>query len=183
MEINFGRRAGGRCRLLQLQDLAPTTRVSTELQESLGSTLYTKPQQEDSYKNKKPKATFSKDKSSIRLQQFHQTTRLPTDYTTFNRLQLIHWFIDSLIHWIMYHTRTIHESCLMYHTWITPDVPYLYIYIYIFIYSYCCHAGCLPCGRRVNKSKEKRSLITRCSHHLWVQAVCGLRAQSVLDCY
>ena len=39
----LGRRAGVRCRLLQLHDLSPTTRVSTELQESLGSTLYTSP--------------------------------------------------------------------------------------------------------------------------------------------
>ena len=31
-----------------------------------------------------PKATFSKDKSSIRLQEFQQTTIVSTDYDSFN---------------------------------------------------------------------------------------------------
>ena len=89
-----GRRARGPRRLQQLQDFQQTTRVP-------GLSLYTKPQQEDSLNKKWPKATFSKDKNSNRLQQFQHMTTVSTDDNSFNRwqeFQLIHlWFVDMFL--------------------------------------------------------------------------------------
>ena len=76
-----GRAAGERAGVVDVYNYKTWPR----LHESLGSTLFTKPQQEDVLKRKWPKATFSKDKTSIRLQQFQQTTRLSSDYKTFDR--------------------------------------------------------------------------------------------------
>ena len=62
-----GRRACGPRRLQQLQDFQQTTRVP-------GPSLYTKPQQEDVLKKKVAEGHF------FQRQDFHQTTRLSTDY-------------------------------------------------------------------------------------------------------
>ena len=44
-----------------------------------GLSLYTKPQQEDVFKKKWPRATF------FQRQEFQQTTTVPTDDNNFNR--------------------------------------------------------------------------------------------------
>ena len=77
------KKSGGRCRLLQLQDLAPTTRVSTELQESLGSTLYTSPNKKTHYKKSGERPLLTDYKSFNRLQEFQQ------NYKSFNRTKRV----------------------------------------------------------------------------------------------
>ena len=115
-----GRRAHGPGRLQQLQDFQQTTRLPTDDKSPWALIVHKATTRRRIKLKQRPKATFSKDKSSTRLQEFHQTTRVPSDYKTFNRrqqFQLIPGFLDSCC--------TIPESHLMYHTWITPDVPYM----------------------------------------------------------